>query len=124
MADIQSKAKNEARRRRQRRVRAKIHGTAERPRLNIFRSNENIFAQVINDDLGHTIVSASTIDKELAAQVDGKTKSEAAKIVGQVLGKRAIDAGVSAVIFDRGGFQYHGRVAALADGARDAGLKF
>jgi len=124
MADVQSKAKNEARRRRQRRVRAKIHGTAERPRLNIFRSNDNIFAQVINDDLGHTIVSASTIDKELAAQVDGKTKSEAAKIVGQVLGKRAIDAGVSAVIFDRGGFQYHGRVAALADGARDAGLKF
>jgi large subunit ribosomal protein L18 len=124
MADVQSKAKNEARRRRQRRVRAKIHGTAERPRLNIFRSNENIFAQVINDDLGHTIVSASTIDKELAAQVDGKTKSEAAKIVGQVLGERAKKAGVDAVIFDRGGFQYHGRVAALADGARDAGLKF
>jgi large subunit ribosomal protein L18 len=124
MADVQSKAKNEARRRRQRRVRAKIHGTAERPRLNIFRSNENIFAQVINDDLGHTIVSASTIDKELAAQVDGKTKSEAAKIVGQVLGERAKQAGVDAVIFDRGGFQYHGRVAALADGARDAGLKF
>lgn len=124
MADVQSKAKNEARRRRQRRVRAKIHGTAERPRLNIFRSNDNIFAQVINDDLGHTIVSASTIDKELAAQVDGKTKSEAAKIVGQVLGERALKAGVNAVIFDRGGFQYHGRVAALADGARDAGLKF
>lgn len=124
MADVQSKAKNEARRRRQRRVRAKIHGTAERPRLNIFRSNDNIFAQVINDDLGHTIVSASTIDKELAAQVEGKTKSEAAKIVGQVLGERAKNAGVDAVIFDRGGFQYHGRVAALADGARDAGLKF
>ena len=124
MADVQSKAKNEARRRRQRRVRAKIHGTAERPRLNIFRSNDNIFAQVINDDLGHTIASASTIDKELAAQVDGKTKSEAAKIVGQVLGERAKKAGVEAVIFDRAGFQYHGRVAALADGARDAGLKF
>lgn len=124
MADIQSKAKNEARRRRQRRVRAKIHGTAERPRLNIFRSNENIFAQLINDDLGHTIASASTIDKELAAKVDGKTKSEAAKIVGQVLGERAKKAGIEAVIFDRAGFQYHGRVAALADGARDAGLKF
>src|SRR5688572_20576978 len=124
MADILSKAKNEARRRRQRRVRAKIHGTADRPRLNIFRSNENIFAQLINDDLGHTIASASTIDKELAAQVDGKTKSEAAKIVGQVLGERAKKAGVEAVIFDRAGFQYHGRVAALADGARDAGLKF
>lgn len=124
MADIQSKVKNEARRRRQRRVRAKIHGTAERPRLNVFRSNENIFAQLINDDLGHTIVSASTIDKELVAQVDGKTKTEAAKIVGQALGERAKKAGVEAVIFDRAGFQYHGRVAALADGARDAGLKF
>jgi large subunit ribosomal protein L18 len=124
MADIQSKAKNEARRRRQRRVRAKIHGTAERPRLNIFRSNENIFAQLINDDLGHTIVSASTIDKELAAKVDGKTKTEAAKIVGQELGERAKKAGVETVTFDRAGFQYHGRVAALADGARDAGLKF
>ena len=124
MADIQSKAKNEARRRRQRRVRAKIHGTAERPRLNIFRSNENIFAQLINDDLGHTIASASTIDKDIVSKVDGKTKSEAAKIVGEVLGERAKKAGVEAVIFDRAGFQYHGRVAALADGARDAGLKF
>jgi len=124
MADIQSKAKNEARRRRQRRVRAKIHGTAQRPRLNIFRSNDNIFAQLINDDLGHTIASASTIDKEIASKVDGKTKSEAAKIVGQELGERAKKAGIEAVIFDRAGFQYHGRVAALADGARDAGLKF
>jgi large subunit ribosomal protein L18 len=124
MADILSKAKNEARRRRQRRVRAKIHGTAERPRLNVFRSNENIFAQLINDDLGHTIVSASTIDKELASKVDGKTKTDAAKIVGQELGERAKKAGIEAVVFDRAGFQYHGRVAALADGARDAGLKF
>jgi large subunit ribosomal protein L18 len=124
MADIHSKVKNEARRRRQNRVRAKIHGTAERPRLNVFRSNDNIFAQVINDDLGHTIASASTIDKELAAQVDGKTKSEAAKIVGQAIAERAKKAGVEAVVFDRAGFQYHGRVAALADGARDAGLKF
>lgn len=124
MSDLKSKAKNAARKRRQRRVRAKIYGTAERPRLNIFRSNENIFAQVINDDLGHTIASASTIDKEIATQVDGKTKSEAAKIVGQVLGERAKKAGVETVIFDRGGFQYHGRVAALADGAREAGLKF
>ena len=124
MADIHSKVKNEARRRRQTRVRAKIHGTAERPRLNVFRSNDNIFAQVINDDLGHTIVSASTIDKELASQVEGKNKSEAAKIVGQAIAERAKKAGVEAVVFDRAGFQYHGRVAALADGARDAGLKF
>jgi large subunit ribosomal protein L18 len=124
MADIHSKVKNEARRRRQTRVRAKIHGTAERPRLNVFRSNDNIFAQVINDDLGHTIASASTIDKELAAQVEGKPKTEAAKIVGQAIAERAKKAGVETVVFDRAGFQYHGRVAALADGARDAGLKF
>jgi large subunit ribosomal protein L18 len=124
MSDLKSKAKYDARKRRQRRVRAKIYGTAERPRLNIFRSNENIFAQVINDDLGNTLVSASSIDKEIASQVAGKTKSEAAKIVGQVLGERAKKAGVETVIFDRGGFQYRGRVAALADGAREAGLKF
>ena len=105
-------------------MRAKVHGTAERPRLNIFRSNENIFAQVINDDEGLTLASASTIDTEVAPQVQEKTKSEASKIVGQVLAERAKEAGVETVIFDRGGFQYRGRVAALAEGAREAGLKF
>ncbi|MGB7341990.1 MAG: 50S ribosomal protein L18 [Phototrophicaceae bacterium] len=124
MADSKSKKKYEARKRRQRRVRAKVHGTAERPRLNIFRSNENIFAQVINDDEGLTLASASTIDTEVAPQVQEKTKSEASKIVGQVLAERAKEAGVETVIFDRGGFQYRGRVAALAEGAREAGLKF
>lgn len=124
MADSKSKKKYQARKRRQRRVRAKLHGTAERPRLNIFRSNENIFAQVINDDEGHTLASASTIDTEVAPQLGDKTKSEASKIVGQVLAERAKAAGVETVIFDRGGFQYRGRVAALAEGAREAGLKF
>jgi len=124
MADLKGRKKYEARQRRKRRVRAKLHGTAERPRLNIFRSNENIFAQVINDDAGHTLAQASTIDTEVAPQIQDKTKSEAAKVVGQVLAERAKEAGVENVIFDRGGFQYRGRVAALADGAREAGLKF
>jgi large subunit ribosomal protein L18 len=124
MADVKGKRKYQARKRRQRRVRAKVHGTAQRPRLNIFRSNENIFAQVIDDDQGRTLVSASTIDTEVAPQVSDKSKTEAARIVGQVLGERAKNAGIETVIFDRGGFQYHGRVAALAEGAREAGLKF
>lgn len=124
MAETKGKKKYQARKRRQRRVRAKLHGTAERPRLNIFRSNENIFAQIINDDEGLTLASASTIDTEVAPQVQDKTKSESAKVVGQVLAGRAKKAGVETVIFDRGGFQYHGRVAALAEGAREAGLKF
>lgn len=124
MADVKGKRKYQARKRRQRRVRAKLHGTAQRPRLNIFRSNENIFAQVIDDDQGHTLVSASTIDTEVASQLSDKSKTDAARIVGQVLAERAKNAGIETVIFDRGGFQYHGRVAALAEGAREAGLKF
>ncbi|MGJ3240602.1 MAG: 50S ribosomal protein L18 [Anaerolineae bacterium] len=124
MPDLKGKKKYQARKRRQRRVRAKVHGTADRPRLSIFRSNENIFAQVINDESGHTVASASTIDSEIVTQLQDKTKSEAAKIVGQVLANRAKEAGVEVVLFDRGGFQYRGRVAALAEGAREAGLKF
>ena len=124
MVDIKGKDKAQHRKRRQIRVRAKLHGTAERPRLNVFRSLDNIFVQVIDDDKGHTLVSASTIDSEVAPQIEGKSKIEAAKIVGQAIGQRAKNAGINKVIFDRGGFQYHGRVAALADGAREAGLEF
>jgi large subunit ribosomal protein L18 len=124
MVDIKGKDKAQHRKRRQVRVRARIHGTAERPRLNVFRSLDNIFVQVIDDDKGHTLASASTIDTEVAPQIEGKSKIEAAKIVGQAIGQRAKNAGISKVIFDRGGFQYHGRVAALADGAREAGLEF
>jgi large subunit ribosomal protein L18 len=124
MADVTGKRKYQARKRRQRRVRAKAHGTAQRPRLNVFRSNDNIFAQVIDDDQGITLVSASTIDSEVAPRVSEKNKTDAALIVGQVLAERAKNAGIESVIFDRGGFQYHGRVAALAKGAREAGLKF
>jgi len=112
------------RQRRQNRVRARVSGTAARPRLNVFRSLDNIYAQVINDEVGHTLVSASTVDKEVAAAVVGKTKKEAAKVVGQLVAQRAKAAGVNQVVFDRGGYRYHGRIAALAEGAREGGLEF
>lgn len=113
-----------ARQRRHRRVRVKISGTTERPRLNVFRSLTNIYAQVIDDTAGHTLVSASTLDKDLRGTVEGKSKIEAAKLVGALVARRAQDAGIKQVIFDRGGYKYHGRIKAVADGAREAGLEF
>jgi large subunit ribosomal protein L18 len=124
MAEKTGKNKLAAHARRERRTRAKIRGTSARPRLSIFRSLTNIFAQVIDDDQGRTLASASTIDKEIAGQLEGKNKTEAAKLVGALVGQRAAAAGIDAVVFDRGGFRYQGRVAALADGARESGLKF
>lgn len=120
----QLKKKRALRERRQVRIRARVEGTAARPRLSVFRSLTNIYAQVIDDEAGRTLVSASTVDKEIVSQVDGKSKIEAAKIVGQALASRAKEAGISAVVFDRGGYKYHGRVAALAEGAREGGLSF
>ncbi len=116
--------KREARDRRHRRVRTRVIGTPARPRLNVYRSLSAIYAQVIDDTTGTTLVSASTIDRGIASQVEGKSKIEGAKIVGQVLAQRAKEAGIDRVVFDRGGYRYHGRVAALADGAREAGLEF
>ncbi|MCB8979080.1 MAG: 50S ribosomal protein L18 [Ardenticatenaceae bacterium] len=113
-----------ARKRRHRRIRTKISGTAERPRLNVFRSLDHIYAQVINDVEGKTLVSASTIDKTLRADIAGKTKKEQATLVGKAIAERAKAAGVSTVLFDRGGYLYHGRIKALADGAREGGLDF
>jgi large subunit ribosomal protein L18 len=110
-----------ARRRRHYRVRKSVHGTATRPRLAVFRSNKHIYAQVIDDDKGHTIASASS--KESAVASDTLTV-EAATKVGELVGARAHDAGITSVVFDRGGFQYHGRIQALADAARNAGLEF
>jgi len=124
MADATGKQKFESRQRRHARVRSKVAGTSQRPRLNVYRSLNNIFAQVIDDVAGTTLVSASTIDKEVAAQVVGKTKIESSKIVGQVVAERAKKAGITTVVFDRGGYRYHGRIAALAEGAREAGLEF
>jgi large subunit ribosomal protein L18 len=119
-----AKKKREDRLRRHARVRAVVSGSAERPRLNVFRSEANIYAQVIDDVAGHTLASASTIDKEVARLIEGKTKSESAKIVGSVIAQRAKAAGISKVVFDRGGYRYFGRISALADGAREGGLEF
>ena len=116
--------KNEDRKMRAKRVRAKILGTPERPRLNVFRSLNNIYAQVIDDVNGVTLASASTMDKNIAKSIEGKTKQEAAFIVGQNIAKNAMGKGIKAVVFDRAGYQYTGRVKAVADGARDAGLEF
>jgi len=102
----------------------KISGTAERPRLSVFRSTEQIYAQLIDDVSGLTLVSASSIDKNLKAEMDGKTKTEQATLVGKAVAERAQAAGIEQVVFDRGGFLYHGRIKALADGAREGGLKF
>ncbi len=116
--------KNAIRMERHYRQRRHIAGTGERPRLNVYRSTGHIYAQLINDEIGNTLVAASTLDAELKGKLDGKTKTEAAALVGELIGKRAKDKGVSKVVFDRGGYLYTGRVQALADGARKAGLDF
>lgn len=119
-----SQKSQEARQRRHIRVRKNIDGTAVRPRLNVFRSDKHIYAQVIDDAAGHTLVSASSVDVEVRGAMKGKNKTEQAKVVGRVVAERAIDAGLKQVVFDRGGYKYHGRVKALADAAREAGLDF
>ncbi|GJM40033.1 MAG: 50S ribosomal protein L18 [Ardenticatenaceae bacterium] len=113
-----------ARKRRHRRIRNRISGTAERPRLNVFRSLDHIYAQVIDDVSGKTLASASTVDKALRIEIAGKPKKEQASLVGKAVAERAKDAGISTVLFDRGGYLYHGRIKALADGAREGGLDF
>jgi len=110
--------------RRQRRVRGKVSGTAVRPRLRVTRSNAHIYAQIIDDVAGVTLASASTVEDEVKGSIKRGSNVDAAKAVGEIVGRRAIEKGVTEVIFDRGGRLYHGRVAALADGARSAGLKF
>jgi len=115
---------NKQRQIRHMRVRNKISGTAERPRLSVYRSLNNIYAQVIDDVAQNTIVSASTLDEELKGKLNGTGNKEAAKLVGELVAKRAIEKGIKAVVFDRGGYIYHGRVKELADAARAAGLEF
>lgn len=113
-----------ARERRHSRVRKNITGSTSRPRLNIFKSLTGIYAQIIDDTQGNTLVSASTVDKDLREQMKGMKKSEQAKAVGKAIAERAKSKGISSVVFDRGGFRYIGRVKALADGAREGGLQF
>ncbi len=121
---IKKTDKNQERLVRHKRVRRKVSGTASRPRLCVYRSLSQIYAQIIDDESQKTLVSASTLEKEIASKCEGKTKSEAAKIVGETIAKRALDKKINEVVFDRGGYIYIGRVQALADGAREAGLKF
>lgn len=113
-----------ARRRRHLRTRARLEGSSSRPRLSVYRSSRHIYAQLIDDEQGRTLLAASTVDPEVRGSLADKTKQEAAREVGQLLAKRALAAGIKAVRFDRGGNLYHGRVAALADGAREGGLQF
>jgi large subunit ribosomal protein L18 len=121
---MSNKSRAEKRAQRHRRVRATVSGTPGRPRLNVFRSLTHIYAQVIDDENGQTLASASTVDGELRAQLSGKKKSEQAKLVGQAVASRAQGKGIKQVVFDRGGYKYHGRIKALADGAREGGLEF
>ena len=116
--------KNEVRLTRAKRIRKNLSGTPERPRLSVFKSLDNIYAQVIDDVKGITIASASTLTKTVASKLEGKTKQEAAYLVGEAVAKAAIKKGVKTVVFDRAGYIYTGRVKALAEGARNAGLEF
>ncbi|MCS7257652.1 MAG: 50S ribosomal protein L18 [Thermomicrobium sp.] len=121
----QYKRRLSPRKRRHLRVRARVFGTPERPRLNVFRSNKHIYAQIIDDTRGHTLVAASTLEREVRERFPNPhPKVEEARVVGQVIGERALAKGITKVVFDRGGYKYHGRVKALADGARAAGLQF
>ncbi|MFQ5859255.1 MAG: 50S ribosomal protein L18 [Anaerolineae bacterium] len=116
--------RNELRRRRHRRVRRKLKGTPEHPRLNVFRSSAHIYAQVIDDEADHTLASASTLDAEVRTRIHDMRPVEQAKVVGETVARRALEKGIRRVVFDRGGYKYHGRVKAVADGAREAGLDF
>ena len=115
--------RNEVRLKRHIRVRKRVHGDEERPRLNIYRSNQHIYAQVINDEIGHTLAAASSLDVTLKDTVNGGNLA-GAQAVGKLVAERALAAGVSKVVYDRGGYLYHGRVQALADAAREGGLDF
>jgi large subunit ribosomal protein L18 len=118
------RTRNERRKRRHLRVRKDILGTNDRPRLNVFRSLNEIYAQVIDDIEGKTLVAASSLDEDVKPQVEGLKKSEQARVVGKVLAERAIEHGITKVVLDRGGYKYHGRVKELAEGAREGGLEF
>ena len=113
-----------ARRGRHARLRERLQGTETKPRLCVFRSLQHIYAQVIDDSRGHTLASASTVDPEIKGEVNGKKSCERAQLVGTLIAKRAVDTGIKQVVFDRGGYKYHGRVKSLAEAARKGGLKF
>ena len=121
---VSKQSRSEIRRKKHYRLRNRFAGTAERPRLAVFRSNNHMYAQIIDDSIGHTLVAASTLEKEIKAELENTDTVEAAAYVGTVIAKRAIEKGITAVVFDRGGFIYKGKIQALADAAREAGLEF
>jgi large subunit ribosomal protein L18 len=125
---IKRKSRNDSRQRRHLRIRRTVHGSPERPRLSVFRSVAHIYAQVVDDRAGRTLATASSLDPEIRTQAagapKGRRKTEAGKLVGQLVARRAKERGISRVVFDRGGYLYHGRVKAVADGAREGGLEF
>ena len=121
---VSKKSRAEVRTKKHSRMRNRFSGTAERPRLSVFRSNNHMYAQVIDDTAGNTLVSASTLEKDVAKELEKTNNVEAASYLGTVIAKRALEKGIKTVVFDRGGFIYQGKVAALAEAAREAGLEF
>ena len=121
---VSKKSRQEVRLNKHRKLRNRFSGTAERPRLAVFRSNNHMYAQIIDDTVGNTLVAASTVEKDVKAELEKTNNVDAAAYLGTVIGKRAVEAGIKEVVFDRGGFIYHGKVKALADAAREAGLEF
>ena len=121
---VSKKSRSEVRVNKHRKLRNRFSGTAERPRLAVFRSNNHMYAQIIDDTVGKTLVSASTVQKEVKAELEKTNNVDAAAYLGTVIAKRALEKGITAVVFDRGGFIYQGKIAALADAAREAGLEF
>jgi large subunit ribosomal protein L18 len=121
---INKPSRTKERKKRHRKMRRYLSGSASKPRLAVFRSNQHIYAQIIDDTVGHTLVSASTVDKALVKALKTTSDTEAAKAVGTDIAKKALEKGISTVVFDRGGNVYHGKIAALADSAREAGLSF
>ena len=121
---VSKESRQKVREKKHLKIRNRFSGTAERPRLEVFRSNNHISVQVIDDAAGNTLVAASTMEKDIKAKLEKTNNVEAAKVLGEVIAKRALDKGIETVVFDRGGYIYHGKVAALAEAAREAGLQF
>ncbi len=121
---VSKKSRQEVRENKHRRIRNRFRGTAERPRLSVFRSNNHMYAQIIDDTVGNTLVAASTLEKDVKAEIEKTNNVDAAAYLGTVIAKRALEKGITTVVFDRGGFIYQGKIAALADAAREAGLQF
>ena len=121
---VSKKSRSEIRRKKHLKLRNRFSGTTQRPRLAVFRSNNHMYAQIIDDTVGNTLVSASTLQKEVKAELEKTNDVNAAAYLGTVIGKKAVEAGIEEVVFDRGGYIYHGKVKALADAAREAGLNF